>query len=88
MDALIKIRKIVGKEINPQVFELPEACFWMAWSLPISKLLRATKASNGEYEFTIGDITYVATKEDELAHPERYEDAIWRSVFELPFLKI
>lgn len=89
-DVLIRIKEIKGKKISPYVLNHADAAFWLAWTWPIRKLLKAVKTSDGSYEFTVGDITYVATKEEALSDSdlEFYAESIWRSVFELPFLKL
>lgn len=87
-DVLIKIKAVKGIKISPYVLNHREAAFWLAWTWPIRKLLKAVETSDGEYEFTVGDVTYVATREEALKASDLdfYSDSTWRSVFELPFL--
>lgn len=86
MDVLVKIKEIRGIQINPNVFNVPEACFWLSWTWIIKKLLKAANTQDGGYEFTVGDVTYVAKHEKDIKCPSLYTNTIWRSVFELPFL--
>lgn len=89
-DVLVRIRKVKDIEISPYISKHVDACFWLSWTWVVEKLLKATRTSDGEYEFTIGDITYVATREELLKDSDLdfYAESIWRSVFELPFLKL
>lgn len=89
-DVLVRIRSVKGTEISPYVSKHHDACFWLSWTWVVKKLLKVARTSNSEYEFTVGDITYVATKEEALSDSDLqfYADSVWRSVFELPFLKL
>ena len=88
-DVLVRIRKVKGTEISPYVSKHHDACFWLSWTWVVEKLLKATRTSDSEYEFTVGDITYVATREDSMSESdlEFYADSVWRSALEIPFLK-
>ena len=86
MDVLVIIKNVKGLQINPSIFTMPEACFWLSWTWITKKLLKAAKTENGDYEFTVGDVTYIAKHEKDVKYPSRYVNTIWRSIFELPFL--
>lgn len=89
-DVLVKVKRVGTTEISPYISNHREAAFWLSWTWVIKKLLKATETSDGEYEFTVGDVTYIATKEDSMSESdlEFYADSTWRSAFELPFLKL
>lgn len=89
-DVLVKVKRVGATEIGPYISNHREAAFWLSWTWAIKKLLKATETSDGSYEFTVGDITYVATKEEALSDSdlEFYADSTWRSAFEIPFLKL
>ena len=89
-DVLVKVKRVGATEISSYISNHREAAFWLSWTWIIKKLLKATETSDGKYEFVVGDITYVATKEEALSDSdlEFYADSTWRSAFELPFLKL
>ena len=89
-DVLVRIRKVKDTEISPYVSKHHDACFWLSWTWMVEKLLKAARTSDGEYEFTVGDVTYIATREEKLSDSDLkfYADSTWRSALELPFLKL
>lgn len=89
-DVLVRVRKVKDIEISPYISKHADACFWLSWTWAVEKLLKAARTSDGEYEFVVGDITYVATREDSMSESdlEFYADSVWRSAIELPFLKL
>lgn len=89
-DVLVRIRKVKDTEISPYISKHRDACFWLSWTWIVEKLLKAARTSDGSYEFTVGDVTYIATREEALSDSDLqfYADSTWRSAIELPFLKL
>jgi hypothetical protein len=88
MKAIIQIKKIEGKEINPSIFKLPEATMWCDMDF-VARIVLQVRRVNSHWEFTRNGITYKVTplKKLDNAFNFYYSEVEWCSLFEFLFNK-
>jgi hypothetical protein len=84
MEAIIRIKKIAGKKINPAIFKLAEASAQTDVDFVSLAILKAKKVNSHKWEFNRNGVWYTITKWRSLSNTERliYSESEWYSPLE------
>ena len=85
MEALIRIKKIDGRKINPSIFKLAEASAQTDVDyISLHLVFKAKRTNSHKWEFIRNGVTYTITKWKALSNSERaiYSKSEWYSPLE------
>lgn len=85
MEAIINVKKIAGKKINPAIFKLAEASVQTDVDIiSLHLVFKAKKVNSCCWEFTRNGVLYTITKWKALSNAERaiYSESEWYSPLE------
>lgn len=89
MEAVIRIRKITGRKMNPAIFKLAGATAQTDVDIvSLCLVFKAKRVNSNQWEFTRNGVLYTITKWKALSNAEKaiYAESEWYSPFE--FLKL
>lgn len=85
MEAIIRIRKITGKKMNPAIFKLAEASAQTDVDfISLCLVFKAKKVNSHQWEFNRNGVWYTITKWKALSSSEKaiYSESEWYSPLE------